>query len=93
MDAGAEEKGEERRGGPREFEGADGGVVDVAQEERVHGAVPIARELVPGRAVPPIGVEATVGKAGEFGEDVELEGQVVRLGLDDGRRAGVNFGA
>ena len=45
----------------------------MAQEESVHGAVPIARELVPRGAVPPIGVEATVGKAGEFGEDVELE--------------------
>lgn len=46
-------------------------MVDVAQEEVMDGPVPVARELVPGDRVPPVGVEAAVGEEGEFGEDVE----------------------
>ena len=37
--------------------------VDVAQEEGVHGLVPLARELVPGRRIPPVVVELAVGEA------------------------------
>ena len=44
----------------------------MAEEEGVHGPVPVAGEFVPGGAVPPVGVEAPVGEEGEFGEDVEL---------------------
>lgn len=55
------------------MEGADGGMVDVAQEEVVHGAIPVARKLVPRGAVPPVGVEATVGEHGQLSEDIELQ--------------------
>ena len=47
-------------------------MVNVAEEKVVHGTVPVAGELVPGHAVPPIGVEAAVREEGELGEDVEL---------------------
>lgn len=43
----------------------------MAQEEDVHRAVPVARELVPGGGVPPVGVEGAVRKEGQFGEEVE----------------------
>lgn len=42
------------------------------QEKVVYRAVPVAGELIPGRAVPPGRIETTVGKAGELGEDVQL---------------------
>lgn len=71
--AGAEQEGDERGRGARDAERADGRVVDVSQQECVHGAVPVARELVPRRAVPPVGVEAAVGEEGEFGQNVELD--------------------
>ena len=54
-----------------EAQGRDGRVVDVAEQEVVDGAVPVARVLVPRDAVPPVAVEAAVGEEGEFGEDVE----------------------
>lgn len=44
------------------MQAADGGVVDVTQEEGVYGPVPVTGKLVPGGAVPPVGVEAAVGK-------------------------------
>lgn len=47
-------------------------VVDVPKQESVHGAVPVARILVPRDRVPPLGVESAVGEVGEFGEDIEL---------------------
>lgn len=46
-------------------------MVDVSEEEVVHGTVPVASVLVPRYAVPPVAVEASVREAGEFGEDVE----------------------
>jgi hypothetical protein len=46
-------------------------LVDVAEEEEVDGAIPVAGELVPGDAVPPGVVEATIGEVGELGEEVE----------------------
>ena len=72
MHAGREKKGDESSEGPRDAEGRDGRVVDVPEQEVVHGSVPVARELVPGRTVPPVGVEAAVREEGQFGEDVEL---------------------
>lgn len=44
----------------------------MAQQEGVHGPVPVARVLVPRCAVPPVGVEAAVGEEGEFGQHIEL---------------------
>lgn len=73
MHARAKEEGEERGGRARDSESADRRVVDVPQQKSMHGAVPVPRELVPGRAVPPVGVEAAVGEEGEFGQDVELD--------------------
>ena len=46
-------------------------MIRVAQQEIVHGPVPVAREAIPGHAVPPGGVEEAVGVAGELGEEVE----------------------
>lgn len=43
----------------------------MSQEEVVHRSVPVACELVPGDRVPPVGVEASVGEVGDFGEEVE----------------------
>lgn len=43
----------------------------MAEEEIVHRSVPIAGELVPGDAVPPICVESAVGEVGEFREEIE----------------------
>ena len=54
------------------MQGGDGRVVDVAEEEVVNGAIPVAGKLVPGDAVPPVGIEAAVGEESEFGEEVEL---------------------
>lgn len=48
MHARREEEGRDGRGVLVQLEGGDGGVVDVPQEEDVHGAVPVAGELVPG---------------------------------------------
>jgi hypothetical protein len=49
----------------------DAGVIDVSKEEIMHGTVPVAGVLVPGYAIPPVAVEASVCETGEFGEDVE----------------------
>jgi len=43
----------------------------VAAEEVVHGNVPLAREFQPVERVPPVGVEAAVAEAGDFGESAE----------------------
>ena len=40
-------------------------MVDVAEEEIVDWAVPIASKLIPGNAVPPICIEATIREIGE----------------------------
>lgn len=45
--------------------------VHVTAEEMVHGDIPLARELEPVEAVPPVGVEAAVGEARDFGESAE----------------------
>ena len=34
-------------------------------------SIPVPGELIPRCAVPPVGVEASIGKAGEFRQDVE----------------------
>lgn len=59
------EGGDEERGerGQRAGEGVPRGRVDVAPEEVVHGDVPLARELEPVAAVPPVGVELAVCEA------------------------------
>lgn len=43
----------------------------MAAEEVVHRDIPLARELEPVEAVPPVGVEAAVAEAGDFGEGAE----------------------
>lgn len=45
--------------------------VHVAAEEVVYGNIPLARELEPIEAIPPVGVEAAVGEACDFGEGAE----------------------
>lgn len=47
-------------------------MVDVSEEEVVNGAIPVASELIPGRGIPPVGVEAAVGEHRQFREDIEL---------------------
>ncbi len=37
----------------------------------MHGDIPLARELQPVAAVPPVSVEVPVGKAGDFGKGAE----------------------
>lgn len=64
VNAGAEKESDERSGLLVDVHRADGGVVDVAQQEVMDRTVPVAGELVPGNAVPPVGVEATIGKVG-----------------------------
>ena len=66
-----EQKRDKRRRRLGQVEGADRRVVDVAKQEVVDGSVPVARVLVPRDAVPPVTVEAAVGEAGEFGENIE----------------------
>ena len=46
-------------------------MVDVPEEEVVHGLIPVSGEGVPGRGIPPGAVEAAVGEEGEFGQDVQ----------------------
>lgn len=48
-------------------------MVDMAKEEVVNWAIPVASELVPGRGIPPVGVEATVGEHCQFRKDIELK--------------------
>jgi hypothetical protein len=47
-------------------------VVDKAQKEVVYGTIPITSELVPRGTVPPICIEPTIGKKGEFRKNIEL---------------------
>lgn len=35
-------------------------------------AIPIARKLVPGDRVPPVGIKPTVCESGDFGQGIEL---------------------
>ena len=72
MDQRRKEEGREHGGRLGEVERCDRGVVDVPEEEVVDGAVPIARVLVEGGAVPPRGVETPVGEVGQLREEVEL---------------------
>ena len=46
-------------------------MVDVAKEEVMDWPVPIAGKLVPGDAVPPVCVEPTIRKVGEFCDKIE----------------------
>ena len=66
---GGDEESDEGGGGAGEV-GA-GGAVDVAAEEVVDGDVPLAGELEPVDAVPPVGVELAVGEAGDFREGAQ----------------------
>lgn len=45
-------------------------MVDMTQKEVVHWSVPVPCELVPGDAVPPVCVEATVREIGDFCEEI-----------------------
>ena len=46
-------------------------MVDVAEEKVVDWSVPIAGELVPGDAVPPVCIEATVRKVSDLREEIQ----------------------
>lgn len=46
-------------------------MVDVTKKEVVDWTVPVACELIPAYAVPPVRVEAAVGEVGEFCQEVE----------------------
>lgn len=72
MHARAEQERDERGRGAGNVQRADGRVVDVPQQKGMHGPIPVARELVPRGAVPPVAVEAAVGEEGEFRQHVEL---------------------
>ena len=58
----AEEEREHHRAELAQPETRHRGRIHVAQQEGVHRAVPLARELVPGRGVPPVVIEAAVGE-------------------------------
>jgi len=47
-------------------------MVNKAQKEVVYGTIPITSELVPRGTVPPICIEPTIGKKGEFRKNIEL---------------------
>jgi hypothetical protein len=71
MHAGAKEECNESRSVFVDFHGRDRGVVDMAKEEVVDRAVPIAGELVPGDAIPPVCVETSVCEESDFCEEVQ----------------------
>ena len=54
------------------MKGADGGMVDMAEEKVVNRPVPIPSECIPRGAVPPIRVKPSVRKSGHFRQNVEL---------------------
>lgn len=54
------------------MKGADGGMVDVAEEKVVNGPVPVPSECIPRGTVPPIRVKPPVREPCDFREDVEL---------------------
>lgn len=58
----AEEEREHHRAELAQAEARHRGRVHVAHEEGVHRPIPLARELVPGGGVPPVVVEAAIGK-------------------------------
>ncbi len=47
-------------------------MIHVSKKEVMHRTVPITGKLVPGYAIPPVRVEASVGETGEFRKNVEL---------------------
>lgn len=51
MDTRRQKEGDEGSGVFVDFHGGYGGVVDVAEEKDVYGAVPISCELIPGNYV------------------------------------------
>ena len=67
-----EQEGDHGGGAARELKGRDARMIDVAQEEVVYRPVPVASELIPRDRVPPVGIEASIGEAGELSEEVEL---------------------
>lgn len=69
MADGADEEGED--GGVGAAVAGPRGAVDVAAEEAVDGHVPLAAELHPVGAVPPVGVEVAVGKVRHLGKGAE----------------------
>ena len=58
-------------GSKRPAQMAPRGTIDMPPEEVVNGDVPLARELQPVAAIPPIGVEVAVGEARDLGEGAE----------------------
>ena len=46
-------------------------MVDMAKEEIVDWPIPIPSKLIPGDAVPPVCVEASIGEVGEFCKEIE----------------------
>ena len=62
-------------------------MISEAEEEIVHGTVPITSELIPRGTVPPIRIETAVGKESELGENIELDSMVSYL-LSLSKRAG-----
>jgi len=65
------QEGDHGSGAAGNMPGGDAAMVDVPEEEAVHGLIPVAGKSIPGRGIPPGAVEAAVGEEGEFGEDVE----------------------
>lgn len=53
-----------------DFHGGYGGMVDMSEEKVVNWSVPVASELIPGYAIPPVCVESTIRKIREFGEEI-----------------------
>lgn len=54
------------------MKGADGGMIDVAEEKVVNGAVPVPSECIPRRTVPPIRVKPSVRELCDFRKHIEL---------------------
>lgn len=69
MADGRDEEGDD--GGVGAADVRPGGAVDVAPQEAVDGYVPLAAELHPVGAVPPVAVEVAVGEAGDLGEGAQ----------------------
>lgn len=54
------------------MKGADGGMVDVAEEKVVNGPVPVPSECIPRGTVPPVRVKSSVRESCDFRKYVEL---------------------
>lgn len=74
MDTGREQEGHQRGGATGQAERRDRCMIDMAEEKIVDRPVPVSRELVPRGRIPPVRVEASIGEAGQLGQDVELQG-------------------